>query len=91
MSCIGLYYVLYWAVLGALIFSTSPMSIIQHGPFTIPYAALETLVVGLVEETAFRGYILRKFKKVYSSMKAIIYSSLLFGLYHLSLVNMAGQ
>jgi len=84
-------YVLYWAVLGSLIFSTGPTSIIQHGPFTIPYAALETLVVGLVEETAFRGYILRNLKKAYSSMKAIAYSSLLFGLYHLSLVYIAGQ
>jgi membrane protease YdiL (CAAX protease family) len=84
-------YVLYWAVLGALIFSTGPISIIPHGPFSIPYAALEALVIGLVEETAFRGYILRNLKKVYSSTKAIAYSSLLFGLYHLSLAYIPAQ
>jgi membrane protease YdiL (CAAX protease family) len=84
-------YVLYWAVLGARIFSTGPTTIIQHGPFTIPYTALETLVVGLVEETDFRGYILRNLKKVYSSTKAIAYSSLLNGLYYISLVYMFGM
>lgn len=84
-------YVLYWAILGALIFSTGPTYVIQHGIFSIPYNAIEALVVGLVEETAFRGYILRNLKKVYSSTKAIAYSSLLFGLYHLSLVYIITQ
>lgn len=84
-------YVLYWAGLGALVFSTGPTYVIPHGIFSIPYNALQALVIGLVEETAFRGYILRNLKKVYSSTKAIIYSSLLFGLYHLSLVYIPAQ
>lgn len=84
-------YVLYWSGLGALIFSTGPTQIVQHGVFTIPYGALESLVIGLVEETTFRGYILRNLRKVYSSTKAIIYSSLLFGLYHISLIYIPAQ
>jgi len=79
-------YVLYWAVLGALIFSTGPTYVIQHGIFSIPYNALHALIIGLVEETSFRGYILRNLRKVLPSTKAITYSSILFGLYHLSLV-----
>jgi len=83
----AVFYNLYWAVLGVPIFSTGSKQVAQHGVFTIPYNALFAFVVGLVEETSFRGYILRNLSKVYSSTKAIAYSSLLFGLYHLSLVS----
>lgn len=79
-------YTLYWAALGVPIFSAGSKQVVQHGMFTIPYNALFALVVGLVEETSFRGYILRKLCKAYSTTKAITYSSILFGLYHLSLV-----
>jgi membrane protease YdiL (CAAX protease family) len=83
----AVFYNLYWAVLGVPIFSTGPKQVVQHGMFTIPYNALFALVVGVVEETSFRGYILRNLSKAYSSKKAIAYSSILFGLYHLSLVS----
>jgi membrane protease YdiL (CAAX protease family) len=73
-------------VLGVAIFSTGTKQVAQHGVFTIPYNALFALVVGFVEETSFRGYILRNLSTVYSNAKAIVYSSILFGLYHLSLV-----
>lgn len=79
-------YNLYWVVLGAPIFSLGSILAVQHGAFTIPYNALFALTVGLVEETSFRGYILRNLSKSYSNTKAIAYSSVLFGLYHLSLV-----
>jgi membrane protease YdiL (CAAX protease family) len=83
----AVFYNLYWAVLGVPIFSTGPKQVVQHGIFTIPYNALFALVVGVVEETSFMGYILRNLSKAYSSTKAIAYSSILFGLYHLSLVS----
>lgn len=79
-------YVLYWAGLGALLFSTGPTYVIQHGIFSIPYNALQAIVIGLVEEVSFRGYVLRNLKRVYPSAKAITYSSILYALYHLSLV-----
>jgi len=79
-------YNLYWAGLGALVFSTGPTQVIQHGIFSIPYNALLALIVGFVEETSFRGYILRNLRRVYSDTLAITYSSVLFGLYHISLV-----
>lgn len=60
--------------------------IFGHGILSIPYNALFALVVGLVEETSFRGYILGNLRKVYSNTKAIVCSALLFGLYHVSIV-----
>lgn len=78
--------ILYWVVLSSLLSLTTPKEIFQYGIFSIPYNILLALVVGLVEETSFRGYILRNLRKVYSDTKAIIYSSLLFGLYHISFV-----
>lgn len=79
-------YNLYRAGLGALVFSIGPTQVAQHGIFSVPYNVLFALVVGLVEETSFRGYILRNLRRVYPDTLAIIYSSVLFGLYHLSLV-----
>jgi membrane protease YdiL (CAAX protease family) len=83
---LAVFYNVYWAVVGAPVFSTGPTWSIQHGIFSVPYNLLFALIVGLVEETSFRGYILRNLSKVYSSKRAIAYSSILFGLYHLSLV-----
>jgi len=60
--------------------------IFRYGILSIPYNALFALVVGLVEETSFRGYILRNLRNVYSDTKAIAYSATLFGLYHVSIV-----
>lgn len=83
----AVFIILYWAGLGALILPTTVKEqIFPYGIFTIPYNLLFALVVGLVEETSFRGYILRNLRKVYSETKAITYSSLLFGLYHVSLL-----
>jgi len=82
MSAVAI--VIYWAVLGPLILPTEPRKIFQNGAFTIVYNAVFALVIGLVEEASFRGYILRNFHKTYSETKAIIYSSFLFGLYHIS-------
>lgn len=83
---LAVFYNVYWTVVGAPIFSTGPIWHTQHGIFTVPYNLSFALIVSLVEETSFRGYILRNLSKVYSSTKAIAYSSILFGLYHLSLV-----
>jgi membrane protease YdiL (CAAX protease family) len=83
---LAVFYNVYWAVVGVPIFSTGPIQFTHHGIFSVPYNLLFALIVGLVEETSFRGYILRNLSKVYSSTRAIAYSSILFGLYHLSLV-----
>lgn len=80
-------YNIYWVVLGTPIFSIESVRIVSHGVFSIPYNLLFALTVGLVEETTFRGYILRNLSKTYSNTKAIVYSSILFGLYHLSLIS----
>jgi len=80
------FYNIYWIVVGLPIFSIGPMWHAQYGFFTVPYNFSLALIIGFVEETSFRGYILRNFSKIYSSRRAIIYSSILFGLYHLSLV-----
>ena len=60
--------------------------VFRMGIWSIPYNALFALVVGLVEETAFRGYVLRNLRKIHSDVKAIVYSAILFGLYHVSIV-----
>ncbi len=59
---------------------------LNYGILTILYNALFALIVGLVEEISFRGYILRNLRKVRSDTKAIVYSAFLFGLYHVSIV-----
>lgn len=79
-------YILYTFGLGRLIFPAGQVQVVQHGVFSVPYNVLFALTVGLVEEASFRGYILRKMSKVYSNGKAVAFSSILFGLYHLSLV-----
>ena len=77
-------YQLYWIVLGGPIFSTMPVRFASHGILSIPYNFSLAITVGFVEETVFRGYILRNLSRVYSDAKAIIYSSILFGVYHIS-------
>jgi len=79
-------YNVYWVLVGTPILSAVPVRIISHGIFSIPYNILFAITVGVVEETTFRGYILRNFSNAYSNVKAIAYSSVLFGLYHLSLI-----
>ena len=80
-------YNVYWALAGRPILGAFPVRFVSHGLFSIPYNILFAVTVGVVEETTFRGYILRNFGNVYSNAKAIAYSSVLFGLYNLSLVS----
>jgi len=80
-------YNIYWVILGTPIFSLGPVRIVSHGVLSIPYNLLFALTVGVVEETSFRGYILRNLCKAYSNIKAVAISSILFGLYHLSLIS----
>jgi len=77
--------ILFW-FLGLLLLPATVHEIFQYGILSIPYNALFALVVGLVEETSFRGYILRNLRKVCSNTKATAYSAILFGLYHVSIV-----
>jgi membrane protease YdiL (CAAX protease family) len=80
-------YNVYWALAGPPILSAFPVRIASQGIFSIPYSILFAVTVGIVEETTFRGYILKNFSNAYSNAKAIVYSSVLFGLYNLSLVS----
>jgi membrane protease YdiL (CAAX protease family) len=79
-------YVLYWAESSIITLPTEPKPIFSRGVFSIPYSVLFALVVGFVEESSFRGYILRNFRDIYPDTKAVFYSALLFGIYHLSFV-----
>ena len=80
-------YNVYWALAGPPLLGAFPVRFVSHGLFSIPYNILFALTVGIVEETTFRGYILRNFSNTYSNAKAIAYSSVLFGLYNLSLAS----
>lgn len=46
------------------------------------YTGILYLMVAILEETVFRGYILRNLLKVYSPISAILVSSVLFGMVH---------
>lgn len=82
----AIFIILAWAGI-SLVLPTTFHEIFNYGVWSIPYNALFALVVGLVEETSFRGYILRNLRSVCSDAKAIVYSSVLFGLYHISFVS----
>lgn len=82
----AVFYNLYLIVIGTAMFSLEQPLTMQYELSTIFYNAFLALTIGVVEESAFRGYILRNLAKAYSNDKAIAYSSLLFGIYHLSFV-----
>ena len=50
----------------------------------IPAYLLLGLLIGLAEESAFRGYILQNFLKKYTPILALLASSILFGIYHVN-------
>jgi len=50
----------------------------------IPAYVFLGLLIGLAEESAFRGYILDSFLKNYKPLIAVLISSLLFGIYHVN-------
>lgn len=54
----------------------------------IPAYLLLGLLIGLAEESAFRGYILRNFLKKYTPFFALLASSLLFGIYHVNFLSL---
>lgn len=78
--------ILIWLGISMLLTLITFREIFNYGIFSIPYTALFALVVGLVEETSFRGYILGSLREICSDTKAITYSAVLFGLYHVSVV-----
>ncbi len=84
-------FVSYLLILSFLLFANtseaSPpvISTVGYGPLSIPYVVALALVVGVVEEVSFRGYILRNFNRSYSVRNAIVFSSVFFALYHLSI------
>lgn len=50
----------------------------------IPSYIFLGLLIGLAEESAFRGYILDSFLKSYKPLLAVFFSSILFGIYHVN-------
>ncbi len=85
-------FVMYIFLLGSLLYSNVPPSLsrplifsVGYGVLSVPYVLVLALTIGLVEETSFRGYILRNLRGSFSAGKAVLYSSGLFGLYHISI------
>ena len=60
------------------------ISILNLGLFSVPYVAVLALFIGLVEESSFRGYILRNLLATSTPRRALFYSAVLFMLYHVS-------
>jgi len=84
-------FVLYLFVLGSVLYSNVTPSLsrpeiysVGAGVLSVPYVLVLALTIGLVEETSFRGYILRNLRGSSSERKAVLYSAVLFGLYHIS-------
>ena len=78
--------ILVWLDISLILLPTTVHEIFNRGLLSIPYNVLFAFVVAFVEETSFRGYILGNLRKVCSDTKAMIYSAILFGLYHVSIV-----
>jgi membrane protease YdiL (CAAX protease family) len=83
--------VLYLFVLGSLLYSNVTPSLsrplifsVGLGVLSVPYVLVLALTVAFVEETSFRGYILRNLRGSFSERRAVLYSAILFGLYHIS-------
>jgi membrane protease YdiL (CAAX protease family) len=84
-------FVLYLFVLGSVLYSNVTPSLsrplilsVRLGVLSVPYVLVLALTVAFVEETSFRGYILRNLRGSFSEGKAVLYSAILFGLYHIS-------
>ncbi len=84
-------FVTYIFVLGSVLYSNAPPSLsrplifsVGLGVLSVPYVLVLALTIGLVEESSFRGYILRNLRGSFSERKAVLYSAILFGLYHIS-------
>ena len=80
-------FVSYLYLLGSLLYSNVPPSLsrpeiisVGFGVLSVPYVLVLALFIGLVEETSFRGYILRNLRESFSERRAILYSAILFGL-----------
>jgi membrane protease YdiL (CAAX protease family) len=59
------------------------MSLLQPYYLLVPAFLILGTLIGLAEESAFRGYILRNFLEKYKPLTAILFASLLFGAYHI--------
>jgi CAAX protease family protein len=85
-------FVLYLFALGSVLYSNVPPSLsrpeifsVGAGVLSVPYVLVLALIIGLVEETSFRGYILRNLRSSFAERRAVLYSAILFGLYHIPL------
>jgi membrane protease YdiL (CAAX protease family) len=85
-------FVMYLFVLGSVLYSNAPPSLsrpeilsVGAGVLSVPYVLVLALAIGLVEETSFRGYILRNLRGSFSEGRAVLYSAILFGMYHIPL------
>lgn len=71
-------------VLLLLIGGFNIIGLLQQGiAENILYAFVRALYVGIVEELIFRGYIFSAFEIKFDEYKAVIFSSIVFGLFHL--------
>jgi membrane protease YdiL (CAAX protease family) len=64
-------------------------------PYPVPYYLLVPafvflgLLIGLAEESAFRGFILGTFLEKHKPLRAILFSSFLFGVYHVNFLGLS--
>jgi membrane protease YdiL (CAAX protease family) len=55
----------------------------------VPAFVFLGLLIGLAEESAFRGFILGSFLEKYKPLLAVLLSSFLFGIYHVNFLNLS--
>ena len=81
------------ALLGATLKVVLVQGTFSEGFYSVPYYVLVPaflalgILIGLAEELAFRGYILRNLLDSYGPTAAILLSSLLFGIYHINILD----
>jgi uncharacterized protein len=56
--------------------------------FLVPAFIVLGTLIALAEESAFRGYIFKNFLQRYKPLTAILFASILFGIYHLNFPNL---
>ena len=102
-ATLGLKLAIFWRsyLLVGLIFALFHLgvrSLIVEGMFSrdyslplalyIPAYLFLGLLIGLAEESAFRGYILKNLLEIYKPAGAVLFSSILFGIYHVNFIDL---
>jgi membrane protease YdiL (CAAX protease family) len=85
---------MFLALLGVVLKIVFIQGTFGQSSYAVPYYLLVPAflilgsLIGLAEESAFRGYILKNFLEKYKPLTAILFASLLFGVYHTNFLNL---